>query len=199
MRAGHCVVVSKTANLAADALRNRKRKHKVVPFPVGPGDEPFDIGIVVLTHDEIREAEIAAVKFVTAPERKLDAVQLAILSPNALVEQERDLFVLSRAIVHADKPDMPLWDVEMLRKLTVEERIWLMGAYNAFAEERSPLKKAAKPEEVSAFLAELKRTGALSTWVMCSDSDTLRSTVLLLVEALPVPTMLDSSDTSPQS
>lgn len=191
--------MSKTANLAADALRNRKRASKKIAFPVGPGDEPFDIGLVVLTHDEIREAEIAAVKFVTAPERKLDAVQLAILSPNALVEQERDLFVLARAIVHPDKPDMPLWDVEMLRSLTVEERIWLIGAYNAFAEERSPIKKAAKPEEVSAFLAELKRTGALSTWVTCSDSDTLRNTVLSLVEALPVPTMLVSSDTSPQS
>lgn len=191
--------MSKAATLAADALRNRKRACKVIAFPVGPGDEPFDIGLVVLTHDEIREAEIAAVKFVTAPERKLDAVQLAILSPNALVEQERDLFVLSRALVHADKPDMPLWDVEMLRKLTVEERIWLIAAYNAFAEERSPIKKAAKPEEVSAFLAELKRTGALSTWVMCSDTDTLRSTVLSLAEALPTPMMRDSSDTSPQS
>lgn len=190
--------MSKAATLAADALRNRKRAHKVVAFPVGPGDEPFDIGLVVLTHDEIREAEIAAVKFITAPERKLDAVQLAILSPNALVEQERDLFVLARAIVHADKPDMPLYDAEMLRKLTVEERIWLIAAYNAFAEERSPIKKGVKPEEVSAFLAELKRTGALSTWVMCSDSDTLRSTVLSLVEALPTPTTHDSSGISPQ-
>lgn len=191
--------MSKTANLAADALRNRKRKHKVVPFPVGPGDEAFDIGLVVLTHDEIREAEIAAVKFVTAPERKLDAVQLAILSPNALVEQERDLFVLSRAIVHADKPDMPLYDVGMLRKLTVEERIWLIAEYNVFAEERSPLKKAASSEEVIAFLAELKHTDRLRTWSRCSDTDTLRDSLLALAELLPKPTTQSSTDSSSQS
>lgn len=185
--------MSKTATLAADALRKRKRASKQVSFEID--GESVEIAFVVLSHEEIREAEIEAVKYITHPDRKLDAVQLAILSPNDLVGQERDLFVLARAIREPGKTDMMLWSVEDLRKLTVEERIWLMGAYNAFAEERSPIKKAAKPEEVSAFIAELKRTGRLSTWVQCSDGAILRDTVLSLAEALSTPTTPLFSDT----
>lgn len=187
--------MSKAKTLASDALRKRKRASKTVTFEID--GEAHEIALVVLSHEEIREAEIEAVRYVTHPDRKLDAVQLAILSPNALVEQERDLFVLARAIREPGKIDMPLWGVEDLRKLTVEERIWLLGAYNAFAEERSPIKKAAKPEEVSAFIAELKRTQRLSTWVQCSDGATLRDTVLSLAEALSMQTTPSSLDTSP--
>lgn len=185
--------MSKAANLATNALRNRKRASKKITFRIE--DQDVEIALVVLNHEEIREAEIEAVKYITHPDRKLDPVQLAILSPNALVEQERDLYVLARAIREPDKVDMMPWSVEDVRKLSVEERIWLLGAYNAFAEERSPIKKAAKPEEVFAFIAELKRTGRLSTWVQCSDGATLRDTVLSLAEALPTPTTPPSLDT----
>jgi hypothetical protein len=187
--------MSKAAALATDALRKRKRASKTRPFEID--GQVYDIAFVVLSHEEIREAEFDAVKYITHPDRKLDAVQLAILSPNALVEQERDLFVLAKAIREPGRIDMEIWSVDDLRKLSVEERIWLLAEYNAFAEERSPIKKAAKPEEVSAFIAELKRTRALSTWVQCCDGATLRDTVLSLAEALSMQTTPNSSDTSP--
>lgn len=179
------------AQLAAQALRTRKRPHKVVRFPAPPGERTFDVALVVLTHQEIQDAQIEAVRYLTE-EKKLDAVKLALLSTNALVEIETHVHHLAVACRSVDDPTMPLWSVEDVRSLTYDEREFLLGEYNAFARERSPISRAQSPEEVSAMIAELKRDGALSAWVTCCERATLESTLLALA-ALPARPTSESS------
>lgn len=163
----------------------------MVRFPAPIGEESFTIAIVVLGGDEIQEAQIAAVKHLVE-EKKLDAVKLALLSPSAIVETEQDYHLLAAACRDPDEISMPLWTADDVRKLTIDERIFLLGEYNAFARERSPISRAKSEQEVSAMLAELKHSGALSAWLTCCERDSLESSVLALVDLLPKPTSENS-------
>lgn len=183
--------MSTPGQLAAQALRSRKRPHKVVRFPAPQGEKSFQIALVVLGGDEIQEAQIAAVKHLT-DEKKLDGVKLALLSPSAIVETEMDYHLLAAACRDPEEISMPLWNVEEVRSLTVDERVFLLGEYNAFARERSPITRANSEQEVIAMLAELKESGALSAWLTCCERDSLERSVIALADLLPKPTSANS-------
>lgn len=170
------------------------RPHRVTTWP----GEDTPIALVVLTRAELMAAQIAAVKH-CVDELKLDAVKLALLQPEGLLENERDVQLLARAVRDPSMGLAPLHDVRAMReRLTAETQAALIAAYNAFELERSPISRAGSDAELGELLARLKADGGLSTYLLCCDGDSLRNIALYMAKLLS-PTSTSSSATSPST
>jgi hypothetical protein len=85
--------------------------------------------------------------------------------------------------------------VELREEMTLLEREAFMRAYNAFEQDRSPFARERDAEKVLEEIRLAKTRGALSELVNFYDISSLRNTVLVLAEALPMPTTENSSST----
>lgn len=181
------------AELAHEATAS-VRPHRVTTWP--GTDEA--IALVVLTRAEIAAAQIAAAKYLV-DEHKLDGVKLALLQPEGLLENEREVQLLARAVRDPSAGLAPLHDVRAMReRLTEDAQAYLIAAYNDFERERSPIRRAKNREELEGMLARLKADGGLSTYLLCCDGDSLRNIALCMAETWS-PTSGSSSGTSSSS
>lgn len=159
-------------DLAAEVARSEDRAGLAMHWPGNPARK---IILVVLGREEITDAQIAAVDYLTVT-RKLDAVRLALLQPEGLLDFEREVQILSRAIHDPDAPDHDLLSADDLRvELKPEVQRALIEAYNAYEKKTSPLSTVDDPEALKAYLRSLKVNGGLWTLVTCSAGDSLRS------------------------
>lgn len=172
----------------AEVMRTRERPTKTFDWPVPKGEAPFQAAFVLLSDEEIQEATVNASRYVKTT-YKLDALELALASESALARQETERHLLAAALRCADNHGMPFTTPDELRKhLGPDTRDALLRIYNAFARERSPITTETDPAKLVALVRELKAAGALSDWLTCCDTDTLKSIVLAQAEASQTPT-----------
>lgn len=165
--------------LAAEVARTDAPAHLPMDWP---GNPKRRIALVVLGREQIVDAQIAAVEYLVE-KRHLDAVKLALLQPEGLLDFEREVQTLSRAIRDPDSPDLELFSADELRaELRPEVQRALIEAYNAYEKKISPLSKVDDPEALKEYLRSLKANGGLLTLVTCSGGDSLRNIAHALVD-----------------
>lgn len=175
-------------------MKKRVRASRVIPWPVPYGEQSFNVALVLLTHEELQRAQIAAIEHIRS--LRQDAASLAVLQASSFVEIETEVQVLALALREAEQPDMPYKTaLELREEMTLVEREALMRAYNAFEQDRSPFSRERDPQKIVAQIHESKTRGVLSDLVNFYDTFSLRSTLLALAEALPTPTNESSPST----
>lgn len=177
----------------ARVMRTHKRPSKTVTFPV----LNVKVAIVVPTDEEIAEADAAATQFLTS-KLKLNEYQVALAMERNLYEAEQQRQLLARALRDPSDTDVSFGTVDELREiLNPDIRKILLRHLGAWMDEQDPEPKPSNdPDELTRLISDLKDAGALSEYLTCCGTDTLRSIALSLAAALPTPPRPSSTDTS---
>lgn len=180
------------AQAAAETATARERPHRVIEWP---GDPSVSVALVVLTRKEIEQASIAVTKYVRN-ELKLDPIDLAITEADDLLGHERIIQTLAAAIRRPECVSARAFEPAALRdSITSEEQIALIGAYNTFERERSPLKHAPDAEKLLNEVIALGKPQAQWIELQYCKPDTLRAIAACAVARLTPQTSTNSSDT----
>lgn len=180
------------AKAAAETASARGRAHRIIEWPGEPGRS---IALVVLTRKEIEQASLAAAKYLRA-ELKVDPIDLALVQSDMLLENERVIQTLASALRRAECVDVPAFTASALREaITAEEQNALVGAYNTYERERSPLTNAGDAEKLLDEVIRLGKPEAQWISLQYCEVDSLRAIATCAVARLTPPTSTSSSDT----
>lgn len=181
----------------ARAMQQRGRPHRVIDFP---GVQGLRVAIWCPTEGETIEADVEARQYLTK-ELGLSALDLSLAQEQELFKRVFELELLAAVLRDPDDPEEAFVEsAEELRDaphgIDATQRRQLMEAVEDFRRERFERRRPEDAAQIMAFLHDLRKGGALSTWWMSCGSDTQVSTLIAVLDSAPgTPTQRPSSDT----
>lgn len=190
-----------TGSLLAKALGQGAAPRVIAWGPDAGGRlRALPLAVKTLAADAQLRARASAFRFLTGPCGFADD-HLYTKAGESLVDFEVKVQVLASALVEASPPHAPVAkDADELRAmLDPDEVAVLFEHFLDWQEERSPISRATRWEEVEDHLAALGKGSMPASWLAGCDAATLRVMVAELAARWTTATRPNSSPTSPSS